>query len=285
MSQKYFTKAKDSFNTKKKIFLYALSLSNRLKANNKEPIKAQFKGFDLKENLDIVNSYARVYYQKNYAEKIDGIKTVQQVYEEILHWENENKALLKEIEIEYTKTDFFTLFPKDKFEDMLNQNDCGYCGITKEEINLLRNNEMLLNKHDTRGYSLEIDRKEPNLEYTPENCIMSCYWCNNAKTDEFNEREFKIIAKSIKKVWNSRLAKVKIVGSEINPYMEKLIKKSLDAFFNKNSNSFKNIAIFKEIFELLEDSNFKKNNPIQYEKEIKRIRDLKNIADTATENL
>lgn len=36
---------------------------------------------------------------------------------------------------------------------------------------------------------------------------MSCYWCNNAKTDEFTFEEFEEIGKSFGLVWNKRLKK------------------------------------------------------------------------------
>lgn len=35
---------------------------------------------------------------------------------------------------------------------------------------------------------------------------MACYWCNNAKTDEFTAEEFKEIGKEIRKIWDVRLA-------------------------------------------------------------------------------
>ena len=81
---------------------------------------------------------------------------------------------------------------------------CHYCHITLDEINTLADKQMLFKKNE-RGYTMEIDRKEPNLEYTNENCVPSCYWCNNAKTDEFDDVEFIPIAKEIRKVFDNRL--------------------------------------------------------------------------------
>jgi hypothetical protein len=34
---------------------------------------------------------------------------------------------------------------------------------------------------------------------------MCCYWCNNAKTDEFTPTEFKFIGQMIGNIWNTRL--------------------------------------------------------------------------------
>jgi hypothetical protein len=75
-------------------------------------------------------------------------------------------------------------------------------------ISSLRVKGEIFNKRDTRGFSMEIDRKEPNKEYTSGNSVLSCYWCNNAKTDEFFYDEFKpIIGESFRLLWNKRLAK------------------------------------------------------------------------------
>jgi len=34
---------------------------------------------------------------------------------------------------------------------------------------------------------------------------MVCYWCNNAKTDEFTEEEFSKIGREIRNIWDDRL--------------------------------------------------------------------------------
>lgn len=82
---------------------------------------------------------------------------------------------------------------------------CHYCGISEEQINQLWQKDPLLTKRK-RGKALEIDRKKPNDSYeNPNNLVLSCYWCNNAKTDTFSEEEFLEIGKSIKKIWEKRL--------------------------------------------------------------------------------
>ena len=77
--------------------------------------------------------------------------------------------------------------------------------ITEDMISDLIGEKQIHKKHITRGWSLEIDRKKPNHEYSEENCVWCCYWCNNAKTDEFTYKEFKKIGETIKTVWNDRL--------------------------------------------------------------------------------
>ena len=54
---------------------------------------------------------------------------------------------------------------------------------------------------------MEVDRKKPNEEYHIKNLALCCYWCNNAKTDEFSEEDFKVIGSVIRIVWNKRLKK------------------------------------------------------------------------------
>ena len=88
---------------------------------------------------------------------------------------------------------------------MTAEHRCQYCGITEAELNQLH--ELgLTNKRTTRGRTLEIDRKVADESYSNlDNLTISCYWCNNAKTDTFSEAEFKIIGEAIGKVWKQRL--------------------------------------------------------------------------------
>ena len=53
---------------------------------------------------------------------------------------------------------------------------------------------------------MEIDRIDPSGDYSKENIVLCCYWCNNAKTDEFSYFEFKkFIAPEIQEIWEIRL--------------------------------------------------------------------------------
>jgi hypothetical protein len=87
------------------------------------------------------------------------------------------------------------------------EKSCHYCGITQEELDHLHTIG-IVNKRSTRGRNLEIDRKKSEEKYSNlENLTLSCYWCNNAKTDTFKEDEFMIIGKAIGLVWKKRLGK------------------------------------------------------------------------------
>ena len=41
-----------------------------------------------------------------------------------------------------------------------------------------------------RGINLEVDRKNNGEQYSPSNCVLACYPCNNAKSDVFSYEEF-----------------------------------------------------------------------------------------------
>lgn len=82
---------------------------------------------------------------------------------------------------------------------------CHYCGIKKEEIDLLWSSFPKLTKRK-RGRILEIDRKKPEIPYNDtSNLVFCCYWCNNAKTDTFSEDEFLKVGEVIREIWKNRL--------------------------------------------------------------------------------
>ena len=51
-----------------------------------------------------------------------------------------------------------------------------------------------------RGHTLEVDRKNNEEPYSPSNCVLACYPCNNAKSDVFSYDEFVKIGRAIGKV-------------------------------------------------------------------------------------
>lgn len=82
---------------------------------------------------------------------------------------------------------------------------CFYCHITQDQLNELHDKNKVYTKRN-RGRILEIERLKPEEPYSNlENCVFSCYWCNNAKTDTFTTDEFKIVGEKIGEIWKKRL--------------------------------------------------------------------------------
>lgn len=105
---------------------------------------------------------------------------------------------------------------RDLYGNDDNDRKCTYCGITEKKIESMIN-KFVFNKkfnESPRGFHMEIDRKNPGDLYfynqKEKSIVLACYWCNNAKTDEFTSKEFgEIIAPSIRRSWNDRLSSIK----------------------------------------------------------------------------
>lgn len=68
---------------------------------------------------------------------------------------------------------------------------CYYCGISEEIlVNLYDKNILSSKRSKNRGRHLEIDRKDSNGKYREDNCVLSCYFCNNDKSDIFTENDY-----------------------------------------------------------------------------------------------
>lgn len=193
---KYKAKAKDSFTTKKNLFLFDLAINGLNQFSNDDFIKFEIKS-------DLVKRYTSEYWQE--LENYTGINsiTIKDIYDKIEKLKKEHLQQFKQLEDNYI-INFSKIFPEEEFHQLSQKEECHYCKITTKQIEILGAKHKL-NKKSFRGWSLEIDRFDSNLEYKPSNCTMACYWCNNAKTDEFNEKEFLLIAEGISKVWKARL--------------------------------------------------------------------------------
>lgn len=77
---------------------------------------------------------------------------------------------------------------------------CKYCGLTEEEsqkivmTSILKSNRFPENgkigQGKSRGVWLEVDRLEPKGQYSRENAVLCCYFCNNDKSDVFSGEEY-----------------------------------------------------------------------------------------------
>jgi 5-methylcytosine-specific restriction endonuclease McrA len=73
---------------------------------------------------------------------------------------------------------------------------CHYCGLTEEEqfqiivSKKITSKRFFIEEKVKRGRHLEIDRKNPEEPYSEQNCVLSCYFCNNDKSDVFSDSQF-----------------------------------------------------------------------------------------------
>lgn len=104
------------------------------------------------------------------------------------------------------------MISEDEFVDFYKSDDfdreCHFCNIKESEIDKLILSQKINTKRlGTRGKKMEIERLKPNEGYVKGNIALCCYWCNNAKTDEFSAKEFKPIGELLGQPLRNRLNK------------------------------------------------------------------------------
>jgi len=190
---------KRSFKSKWNIYLFEKVLNNE----QLDTIDyLDFKSYKLSE--DTIKIYTNEYWQAEKEHKVEGKRSANNIYKAIKNYETKKSVKIAEFKMNYLEGEFKRIFSKSDFDKLTKIESCKYCGITKKEIEAL-GAQKKLRKKNLRGWNLEIDRLKPNQEYSKENCVMSCYWCNNAKTDEFSEHEFMAIGKEIGIILRNRL--------------------------------------------------------------------------------
>ncbi len=104
-----------------------------------------------------------------------------------------------------SEDEFINFYGHDELERA-----CEYCEISESNIDKLIKAKLITTKRlSTRGRKMEVDRIKPNEGYIKGNILLCCYWCNNAKTDEFDAVEFLPIGKAIGEVFIKRLRAIK----------------------------------------------------------------------------
>jgi 5-methylcytosine-specific restriction endonuclease McrA len=197
----YQSKSTDSFNTRLRFYLFEKVLE--YKNADFEPSLEEFIQFDLRNKEDLILKYTAEYYHKKRKDKVDGV-VIDDIYEFILKAENTLEPSLENWRASYYDNVFPDLLSVNQYEELVNSTVCHYCETPIQKIRNLIESGRIYKKNE-RGWNLEIDRKDPNQEYYYKNLVMACYWCNNAKTDEFNAKEFKPIGEAIKAVFEKRL--------------------------------------------------------------------------------
>lgn len=89
---------------------------------------------------------------------------------------------------------------------------CNYCGITKNELHKIvekRNGNLTLNQKTKRSKgTLEIEKLNPQKGYTFDNSVLSCPFCNNAKSNLISENDWrKYFVPAMKNYLNTILQK------------------------------------------------------------------------------
>jgi hypothetical protein len=107
---------------------------------------------------------------------------------------------------------------RDRFIDWymhelyIQENKCHYCNTSILEIRRLINagtiNGRSVRGGGLRGPNFEVDRRDPFGVYEEANCVLSCYYCNNDKSNTFNyETYLNIIGPAKKQAWDLLLGK------------------------------------------------------------------------------
>jgi 5-methylcytosine-specific restriction endonuclease McrA len=194
-----------SFNTKLDAFLFY----KRESLKNQETLTAEdFHAF--KNEDEHVIAYEKAWQLG--PEDWVGELSVKEIDDLIINWNATFRGSFKRDSFSSYVTSFRSIYALEDFKRKYNEDAekrcCKYCEITDAEIDTLRTNGLIKTKRG-RGFRLEIDRLNSNKEYWDNNIVLACYWCNNAKTDEFTQDEFKLVGNVIKKIWDERLKTVK----------------------------------------------------------------------------
>lgn len=165
---------------------------------------------------DAIKEFKKPYF-RDPDTKEKGLKGIRERNRIIRKWKDTHKN-----EVKFFKKAYKEYFKKQlsmgDFRKIYGKNDenrkCEYCEITENDIrNLTEKKQIKTKRYYIRGETMEVDRKDPNRKYEKNNIILTCYWCNNAKTDEFSYCEFKKIGKTMKIIWDKRLGQ-KIGGKK-----------------------------------------------------------------------
>jgi len=144
---------------------------------------------------------------------IEENNTKSENFESITRYEQITDNNKNEMTIYDFKKSYITYFKEkilkyEEFKEKFFKSDefrkCAYCGVPEDKLNLLKT------VRAGRGNRLEYDRVKSRdgmdkIGYSLDNIVLSCYWCNNAKTDTFSASEFKEIARGINQAWNQKM--------------------------------------------------------------------------------
>jgi 5-methylcytosine-specific restriction endonuclease McrA len=90
----------------------------------------------------------------------------------------------------------FSSLTFEEYLELIKTPECHYCG-----------DKVIINKYlkDNVTHSYNIDRKDNNLGYTKENCVICCTQCNLTKSNKFTYNEFMMLSEGLRKIQESRM--------------------------------------------------------------------------------
>ncbi len=141
-----------------------------------------------------------------------------------MNWTYEEKSIKKlrdwyRHKVRIDKIDFLDINDfLEWYKNNIKDSNCHYCGLTERESQKIVHFGILKSKRFpenglfargvNRGYWLEIDRKDPDLKYSKENCVPSCYFCNNDKSDVFTDLDYKLFYQNRREYLISLIPKI-----------------------------------------------------------------------------
>lgn len=168
------------------------------------------------ENQEIAKEFIELYYVKGASYSIiqEVLKAKDIAFVRKLYSDTKESTLvdsIKKLKSQYSGLKQRSLKNKEEvgwnaFSDFYDwfkhQGDvCFYCKSTLEEVTSYLDSEKKKSKHahkrKKRGYAFEIDRKNHDSKYNSDDCVLSCYLCNNAKSDLIEAKEFMPIGKAL----------------------------------------------------------------------------------------
>jgi hypothetical protein len=199
-----------SFNTLLEYFLL-YRIKNNQPIDYNDEFKEAFIDFISGNRINERNEIMRIYHELWQLSKDADTHyyfpdyTMGELDKKIKSWYKENDV--KDLLVSFEKEHFMSIA---EFREIYGHDEkeraCVYCGLKESDVhNLLKNKSLFTKRYYSRGHTMEVDRRIPNEEYKDGNIVLCCYWCNNAKTDEFTFEEFMEIGESIKLVWQNRL--------------------------------------------------------------------------------
>jgi len=157
---------------------------------------------NLRKNLKTVFFKEYAYTQKDISQTFNiSTKEVREIQEEYKENLDYIQKVRKKFNSKKGSEDFkFKNFLEFYFWYKTQPKKCSYCETKEDVLMYLFDNNVISSKRK-RGRTLEIERKDSTLnEYSKDNCILSCYFCNNHKSDTISEKDYrKYFAKPMQK--------------------------------------------------------------------------------------